>query len=80
VGRRFDQERGFVRMSYIARHADPSSLAEMSHADIAVALAAAEGGKPLSVQRIQQIERRALQKLRALLRLRGINSLGDIAP
>lgn len=51
-----------------------------NHDEIAAALAAEEGTKPLSRARIAQIEREALRKLRRILEARGILSPDDMVP
>lgn len=72
----------FVRRAKTADHASPAYFADdgMTHEEIAIALAAEEGGKPLSVQRIAQIEREALRKLRRLMLARGILKPDDVVP
>lgn len=52
----------------------------MSYDEIAEALAAETGDKPLSQSRIAQIEREALRKLRRILEVRGILGPDDILP
>lgn len=73
-------ETQFVRLAEIARHANPSHFAEVSYDEIAAALAAETGDKPLSQSRIAQIEREALRKLRRILEARGILGPDDILP
>ncbi|OYD54327.1 hypothetical protein CGK74_09085 [Thauera propionica] len=70
----------FARMTEIARHAEPGFFAVANHDEIAAALAAEEGTKPLSRARIAQIEREALRKLRRILEARGILSPDDMVP
>jgi len=72
----------FVRRARIADRADASFFADdgLTYSEIAAALAADEGGKPLSEKRIRQIERSALHKLRRILAARGILGPNDILP
>jgi len=72
----------FVRRARIADRADASFFADdgMTYSEIAAALAADEGGKPLSEKRIRQIERSALHKLRRILAARGILKPEDMVP
>lgn len=75
------EEAQFVRRAKIADYAAPAYFADgMTHTEIAAALAAEEGGKPLSVQKIKQIERNALRKVRRILAARGITTLSEIVP
>lgn len=72
----------FVRRAKTADHAPPAYFADegMTYEEIAAAIAAEEGGKPMSRQRIQQIERDALRKLRRILEARGILKPDDVVP
>lgn len=70
----------FVRLAELARHAEPGHFAEATLEEVSAALAAEEGGKPLSCSRIAQIEREALRKLRCILAAKGITSLEDLIP
>lgn len=72
----------FVRRARIADRADASFFADdgLTYSEIAAALAADEGGKPLSEKRIRQIERSALHKLRRILAARGILNPDDMVP
>lgn len=72
----------FTRRAKIADHASPAYFADdgMTYGEIALVLAAEEGGQPLSVQRIAQIERDALRKLRRILAARGILKPDDVVP
>lgn len=72
----------FVRRAKIANYASPDFFADdgMTREEVAIALAAEEGGKPLSTKAIARIEREALRKVRKLLAARGIRELGDVVP
>ncbi|MFA7605295.1 MAG: hypothetical protein WCY08_01780 [Rhodocyclaceae bacterium] len=71
----------FERLADVARYAAPSFFADgATYEEIAAALAAEEGGKPLSRARIMQIERRALMKVRRALEARGIKGPASILP
>lgn len=71
----------FVRRAKIADYAGPEFFADgLTREEVAIALAAEEGGKPLSVSRIAKIEREALRKVRKLLAARGIHEPGDVVP
>ncbi|HHW65766.1 MAG TPA: hypothetical protein GX403_17795 [Rhodocyclaceae bacterium] len=72
----------FTRRDKIADYAPPAYFADdgMTHEEIAAAIAAEEGTAPLSVERIRQIERDALRKLRRMMLLRGILKPDDVVP
>ena len=77
----FDEVR-FTRRARIADYASPAFFADdgATYDEIAQAIAAEEGGKPLSSARIAQIEREALRKLRRILAARGILKPDDVVP
>jgi hypothetical protein len=72
----------FVRRAKIADYADPGFFADegATYDEIAAAIAAEEGTKPLSRARIAKIEREALRKLRRILAARGILKPDDVVP
>lgn len=71
----------FVRRAKCADYAGPEFFADgLTREEVAIALAAEEGGKPLSTKAIARIEREALRKVRKLLAARDIRELGDVLP
>lgn len=75
-----EPEDDWARTHPLARSARRSDLAVMTLEETAAALALEEGGLPLTIEAIRQIELRALRKLWRLLVARGITRIEDVLP